>query len=100
MALRKCNQKQCSHWHENTCQPCESCKAEPLVISTTCANCLRCENVPAQLRFGDPNLSEEDIKLQQEMAEMHQAMVEAMIIQAMEIDQKCKGQTVEVIIEK
>ena len=99
MSKRPCNQKQCTHFHEGTCQPCESCKAEPLVIENTCAHCLRCENVPAQLRWDDPNMTEEEIKLQQEMAEMHQMMVEMMIAEAMQEDNQDTNNKVEIIVK-
>ena len=53
MKHRKCIREECLHYFEGTCRPCKACGANPKEINTECAHCLRCENVPDQLRWDE-----------------------------------------------
>lgn len=62
--MRRCNQTKCSFYlgQTGTCKSCESCKAEPYIINTTCRTCIICEGQEGSLRF-DNKSQKKDIEI-------------------------------------
>lgn len=54
---RRCRQTNCAFFINGGCKACRSCSTKSFVIKKDCDICYRCENIPNNTRFDDPDIT-------------------------------------------
>jgi hypothetical protein len=76
---RRCTQVQCEFYVNGGCKPCEECNAPGFVLNKDCERCFKCENIPNNLRWEDP----EALKAMNKQPIKRQITQEDMVLAAM-----------------